>query len=264
MNNYEGAPNLSDKEYQLECLRINLSSLVYKGYPAFEDRFNTLKYNLERDSEGRLILPDGPWVVNNHSNRTDSETIPTKEESNYLSAQGHELDSNGRPIHPWFYDMINDPALGVVVGKGAYWEWGPNYTADPIVISEGKVLLIQRADTGVWALPGGFIDKTDTGMEDAVTAASRETSEEAKIVIPSNVVPKIVYKGTVADIRTTANSWAETTAILFELDNIIEPKGKLDEKEVQNVGWFPIETVTESHLFGSHRLLLQKAIEQIN
>ena len=55
------------------------------------------------------------------------------------------------------------------------WFDGPNLTADAIVIDpkHGQILLIQRRDTGQWALPGGFIDPDDT---DSAQAAIREVA----------------------------------------------------------------------------------------
>src|SRR5688572_17551426 len=40
----------------------------------------------------------------------------------------------GAPLHPWLTEMLADPGIGVVTGKHFYRNYGPNYTADPIVV----------------------------------------------------------------------------------------------------------------------------------
>ena len=59
------------------------------------------------------------------------------------------------------------------------WFDGPNLTADAIVIDpkHGQILLIQRRDTGQWALPGGFVNLREN-LEDT---ARRELQEETGV-----------------------------------------------------------------------------------
>lgn len=53
----------------------------------------------------------------------------------------------------------------------------PIVGADAVVVRDGKVLLQRRADTGLWALPGGTIDIGESSAE----AALRELGEEVGI-----------------------------------------------------------------------------------
>ena len=65
------------------------------------------------------------------------------------------------PVHPNIH--LNDIS-SLPEGRGAFWNWGPNYTADPIVLTtedRPQVLLIRRQDNNMLALPGGFVDETD-------------------------------------------------------------------------------------------------------
>ncbi len=247
-------------EYQLGLLRNGLTQKTYPGYPEFSARLVADPSTLEVSSEGRLVLPDGPWNVDVHPNRPDTETVPNPTTQEELVNQGLQLDNRGRPLHPWFTDMVSDPSLGVVTGKGAYWSWGPNRTVDPIVIKNGHVLLVKRKDTGNWALPGGFIDKGEASS----AAAVREVLEETGIILLTAGEAQQVYEGPVADIRATANAWPETSALLFHLDDespLPEPKGADDAADA---AWIPLEVAQfEDKLFGSHRYLLQKAIERI-
>jgi hypothetical protein len=144
---------------QLALLRKELATGVYPGYPETIDRFYATAQLGQFVCE--LLVPDGPWTVNNHPNRPDSETVPSGIMQQQLLTRGYRLDIVGRPIHPWFEDMITDPTIGVTAGKGAYWVWGPNYTADAVVIHRNNLLLVRRKDTGDWAVPGGFIDRNE-------------------------------------------------------------------------------------------------------
>ncbi|MEO8691350.1 MAG: NUDIX domain-containing protein, partial [Candidatus Saccharimonas sp.] len=92
-----------------------------------------------------------------------------------------------RPLHPWHARLDN-----LAEGKGNFYHWGPNYTVDLVVITSGDmpaILLIQRADTGDWALPGGFIDQGETPIE----ASLRELQEETGLVLYVEDVSEFIY-----------------------------------------------------------------------
>lgn len=61
--------------------------------------------------------------------------------------------------------------------------------ADALIVDEhGRVLLVQRADDGLWAMPGGWVDPG----EDPADAAVRETAEETGLDV---VVLALVHTG---------------------------------------------------------------------
>jgi len=245
------------KRCQLTLLEQNLAIRTYPDYPERADRLVRDVQRLGRSATGRLIIPDGPWTINNHPNCTSPEAAPTLETQEELARLDLELDAVGRPLHPWFHDMISDPAIGVVTGKGFYHKWGPNRTADAVVIQNGSVLLVKRKITGLWALPGGHLNHGETPEH----AARRETKEETEVIIPRRVKPTLVYEGPVVDIRATANAWPETTAYLYEVDDSYKlpaPHGKDDAIDAK---WFNLDKITEDKiLFGAHRYLLDRAI----
>ncbi len=134
--------------------------------------------------------------------------FPTDEEKSRFRQLGYELDSHGRPLHPW-----RDRLPHLAEGKGFFYHWGPNYTVDPVVISQTttpRLLLIQRGDTGRWAFPGGFLETN----EDIHTAGLRELQEETGLAQVDSS-GRVVYTGVVNDRRATLHAWPETSAILW-------------------------------------------------
>lgn len=244
---------------QLALLSTNLSLRTYPNYPARRDRLVADPFDIQTTHEGKLILPDGPWTIDNHPNQPFPESAPDETTQKSLLEKGLTLDAAGRPLHPWFRTMLTNPSIGVVLGKGAYWNWGPNYTADPIVIQNDHILLVRREDTGLWSLPGGHVDPGETASE----AAPREVAEETGIHIPNGVEGTVVYEGPVVDLRVTANAWPETTAIVYRLpaaENLPTPTPQPGETTAAE--WVPLNVVeAEGTLFGSHRFLLKQALK---
>lgn len=132
------------------------------------------------------------------------------------------------------------------------WYEGANYTADAVVLnaSRSHVLLIQRQDTGDWALPGGFIDEGDDSVE---YAATREVSEETGLSVKSP--GKLVYRGRVDDPRNSETSWIETSAYLYILNDMPSPQAGDD---AQVAAWHTLDDLPE--LYGSHQYIMRCAL----
>lgn len=243
---------------QIELLKSNLAVRTYPHYPAFEDRL-VLEQETVQEKDGQLVLPDGPWTVDNYPEHPSPEHAPNAVVRQALAAQGLRLDSIGRPLHPWLGHMALDSAIGIVTGKGAYYNWGPNYTGDPVVIQNEHVLLVLRKDTSLWSLPGGHLDPG----EDGFMAASREATEESGVHIPPETVPVMTYQGPVVDLRVSANAWPETVSVLYHLPDAPELQKLTPQKsEVKKAEWIPLDTVrNEQVMFGSHRFLLDEALK---
>jgi 8-oxo-dGTP diphosphatase len=75
------------------------------------------------------------------------------------------------------------------------------YTADVVLFSAGRVLLIERGwdpFAGMWALPGGHVDAGETSL----AAAVRELDEETGISVePEHLRPVRVYDAPGRDPR---------------------------------------------------------------
>jgi ADP-ribose pyrophosphatase len=238
-------------DQQLVLLRENLALGTYPGYPQFTDRLLLQSgQNLEQ-----IIVLDGSWSVNNHPNNRYQETNPDTKRQIQLADKNLTLDAKGRPLHPWLQTMITDPSIGVITGKGSYWYWGPNYTADNIVLCQDHVLLIKRKDTGTWALPGGYVNPG----EEATVASLRELKEETGLELPEGADGTVTYQGPVVDPRITANAWPETTAVRYTLNQALPTVEGLDDAAA--AAWFPLDVVQQGGiLFGSHQFLLATAL----
>lgn len=255
MNEILLIPNAGDillKEQSLALFAKRIQEQTFAGYPNFQQRLKNLGGGLIE------LSGDGPWQV------TD-DILPTNEERAALEAKGLQLDYVGRPLHPWLKEMMGNTNIGVVTGKAFYLQWGPNYTADPIVIRrdlhEPHVLLVERGDNTGWALPGGFIDPGETGTEAAIREAQQETGLDFNYL---GSRARLIYQGPVVDLRMTANAWPETTAVHFELPD--EIAASLEQMlweggdDAKTAAWVPISSLDE-RLFGSHLPLIQRALE---
>lgn len=211
-------------------------------------------YSLERftddiDSNEKSTIPYGPWSTENH---VQVEIAPS-----VFTDEGLQVDALGRPLHPWVRDM--SAAIGLIAGRGAYWNWGPNRTVDPIVITDSDdphILLVKRNDNGRWAFPGGFLDLNG---ETIIEASQRECLEETGVTI--NGQPNAtVYVGPVADARTTAHAWAQTDAKLWrpKQKQLVKPQ----IEEVSSVDWIAVDDLP-SNLHGSHAIIIELALREI-
>lgn len=258
--NYAEVENLDKlawfKQQNLELLRGELHGLYYPGYPHKRlDFTNGAGYILD----GKYLnLPIGRWDTNAFPN------VPDEETSSQMASKGLRFDSYGRPLHPWIEDLLQ-PDIGVVTGRGKYWDWGANYTADPIIIrhdfGEPRVLMITRGDTGHLALPGGFLKPGQTSYE----AALDEANEEVFVDL-SGVQGREVYHGILSDLRATAHAWPETTAYAFDLPDEFScmlPDGNFKAGDDADEAFWLTRTEIQERVIGPHKLLIELALGEL-
>jgi len=154
----------------------------------------------------------------------------------------------------------------------AFGQVGAEPAADPIVTrfhpTSGKLQLvvIQRKDTGAWALPGGMVDEGEA-VSDTVR---REFSEEAGALSDPgearhfveltetlfNSGGTTVYRGYVDDPRNTDNAWMETVAMHFHCSDELGRMLPLEAgDDAAKVKWVDVESTLD--LYANHKAWVQ-------
>ena len=114
------------------------------------------------------------------------------------------------------------------------------------VLPDGRIVLIQRSDSGKWGLPGGMID----WGEDIPNAASRELKEETGLKLIKIKSLRGVYSDPQRDPRI------HSISILLE----VEAEGELnpmDKLEVLQVKAFTLDELPLGNLSHDHDRQLQ-------
>eukprot|EP00298_Acanthocystis_sp_HF-20_P004326 c14662_g3_i1.p1 GENE.c14662_g3_i1~~c14662_g3_i1.p1 ORF type:complete len:304 (+),score=132.98 c14662_g3_i1:80-991(+) len=214
----------------------------------------------------RLIKPNG-WA---DPPDFDLEVIKKR-----FSHHGPVKIVDGRPINPVGRTGIS--------GRGLLGNWGPNHAADPIVTREHpetgvlEMIVVQRADTKEWAIPGGMVDpgeavsatlKREFGEEALNTLEmSPEELEHVKVLLSELFDPKNgteVYKGYVDDGRNTDHSWMETKAVNFHCSPELAKRIQLKAgDDATAVSWLEIKRGSETieKLFASHKEFVLKTLD---
>ena len=213
------------------------------GYPVYDPPFIDMpRGNTSFRKEGDAPDPDDPRQITSFAS---------------LEVPQVERDTAGYPLNP-----IGRTGLG---GRFMLDKWGPTQAADPILTRTNpddgawEVLLVQRQDTGEWALPGGKVDEGET----AAQAAGRELREEAGVsgVELDFSDAAVVYAGYADDSRNSDNAWMETTALHKHLDNeqsrIVQTQAGSDAAAAR---WVRMAEVLapDARVFSSHGMLLSQ------
>jgi ADP-ribose pyrophosphatase YjhB (NUDIX family) len=220
---------------------------LFLDSPGFEVRGHTLQ------------VPDGPWQVNHHSNRQGVDqalldpVIPTSEQAAYWRAHCDYTDQAGRPVHPYWRELLGDERIGLPTGLGAFYRYGPNAIADAIIYKWGhgapELLLIKQKPTGKWGLPGGFMEPRDTS---AVAAARREVAEETGLAnIPGSA--EVMLRALPVRQRDTLNAWADVTVILIHADQAyLQAAVPKAGDDASDVAWFSLPQIAGLDMLDTH------------
>lgn len=138
-------------------------------------------------------------------------------------------------------------------------------TVDAVVIQSGHILLVQRKyapGKDLFALPGGFIDPTES-QEDAVI---RELREETKIKVPVPVLRgSIVKEKTFSDPKRSERGRTFTQAYLIQLDDnqaLPKVKGSDDAKHAEFVPLSQFYDMAED-MFEDHYHIVRKLLDNM-
>ena len=159
---------------------------------------------------------------------------------------------NARTNGPW--DVLTQEYQMVKKYKEA-WKAAPFpptfMTVDAVVVQSGHILLVKRGDMpgkGLWALPGGFLEQTETMLDGCI----RELKEETKIKVP---VP--VLKGSIKESKTfdapnrSSRGRTITQAFFIDLGVGELPKVKGSD-DAEKAFWVPFNEVKQEKMFEDH------------
>ncbi|MEM7718084.1 MAG: NUDIX domain-containing protein [Pseudomonadota bacterium] len=138
----------------------------------------------------------------------------------------------------------------------------PADCADAVVVQNGHILLVERANTpgkGLFALPGGHLQK-----ETALNAAIRELVEETRLNVPRKLLEGRLSAQKVFDHPDRSErGWVRTEAFKFDLID-----GKAQEKvkgadDAKRAFWMPVNQLTPDVMFEDHFDIIQSLVPNV-
>lgn len=157
-----------------------------------------------------------------------------------------------RTSKDWEYVLNERRILNQYKQSWAAAPYAPTFvTADSIVIQNGHILLIRRRAApgqGLLALPGGFLEQTET-IEQGII---RELREETRIKVPAPVL-----RGSIKEIKVfdapgrslRGRTITHAGLIVLEGDDLPKVKGSDD---AEHAAWYPLGSLNASDFFEDH------------
>ena len=135
-------------------------------------------------------------------------------------------------------------------------------TVDAVVVQSGHVLLVERRarpGKGQWALPGGFVNPTETLKESML----RELKEETSIKVPVPVLAgSIVNEGVFDDPYRSTRGRTVTHAFYIHLKpDTALPKVKGGDDALKAF-WVPLADLDPETMYEDHYFIIQKMVGQ--
>lgn len=133
------------------------------------------------------------------------------------------------------------------------------------------MLLIRRADTGAWAIPGGMVEDDETPEAAMLRELQEETgldlTEETGLDLTED--PTVLACVHVNDPRETDHAWITTTVGLFRLP---APVTVTADDDATDAAWLPFTSMDALNkalpcsggtLYAAHRPLLAAALQHL-
>lgn len=134
------------------------------------------------------------------------------------------------------------------------------YTADAIVVQSGHILLVKRGaqpGKGLWALPGGFVNRYESPRQ----AAVRELKEETKINLHPDTLDRSITSWRVFDDPyRSQRGRTVTTAYKIDLrdsETLPNIKGSDDAEKAK---WIPIGHLKREVMFEDHYDIIEAMV----
>ena len=140
------------------------------------------------------------------------------------------------------------------------WGEGPHLTADSLVQVGGNILLIKRGKEygqGLYALPGGFLQKNERFLEGAL----RELKEETRFKVPLPVLKgSLVSRDTFDDPHRSERGRIVTQCFHFKLENELELPEVRGSDDAEWAGFVDFTTLEEKDFFEDHYHIIRKML----
>lgn len=124
----------------------------------------------------------------------------------------------------------------------------PNISVRTLVEKDGKILLVQEANSGLWSLPGGWCDLYDSPSKSALNEVNQETGADADIVRLIGVLERTPHKSNqsvpeyvlVFQAKAKSDDFSkhcyETLDVkYFDMDKLPEMSKKLTMDEINQI-----------------------------
>lgn len=124
----------------------------------------------------------------------------------------------------------------------------PNISVRTLLCSDGKILLVREANTGLWSFPGGWCDLYESPKESALKEIREEAGIDATITRLIGVLDRrphksnqnvpeyvLIFAGTTNEKDFSKHCFETTEVKFFELDNLPEMSKKLSKEELDSI-----------------------------
>lgn len=246
---------------------------LLEGYPEKRLFLNTPGFR----AGTHLFVPDGAWHTSRpqkrlktHPSLMDAD-VPSAANSRVTpvlsrrwSEEGLLLDQYGRPIIPYWGQLLADRRIGLNTGLGHFYRYGNNQVVIGFVYriynNKLEVLLVLRKKEREWSLPCGFKDRSDANAQ---TAILREIKEETSLNCSGARFTLVLDRLHVGQM-TTLHAWASNYLMIvhanqeYLLDTV--PQANDDAIDAK---WVDINTAMQIVRFSAHLSYLRQCLQEL-